>query len=78
MARWCSGLTHRPVKAEIVGSNPIRVAISCLSDRKTDRDRINYDYGYWISDIRSWLPSFDLPFRPSNSMRIANPATSPP
>ena len=25
-APWCSGLTRRPVKAEIVGSNPIGVA----------------------------------------------------
>ena len=26
-ARWCSGLTYCPVKAEITGSNPVRVAI---------------------------------------------------
>lgn len=28
MARWCSGLTCRPVTAEIVSSNLIRVAIA--------------------------------------------------
>ncbi len=28
VARWCSGLTYCPVKAEIGGSNPLRVAIS--------------------------------------------------
>ncbi len=27
-ARWCSGLTCRPVTAEIVSSNLIRVAIA--------------------------------------------------
>ena len=27
MARWCSWLTYRPVKAEIGGSSPLRVAI---------------------------------------------------
>ena len=27
VARWCSGLTYRPVTPKIVGSNPIRVAI---------------------------------------------------
>lgn len=26
MARWCSGLTCCPVKAEITGSNPVRAA----------------------------------------------------
>ena len=30
MARWLSWLERRPVTAEVVGSNPIRVAISII------------------------------------------------
>ena len=26
VARWCSGLTYRPVTPKITGSNPVRVA----------------------------------------------------
>lgn len=35
MAPWCSGLTRFPVKEEIVGSNPIGVAIAKLSNGRT-------------------------------------------
>ena len=31
MARWLSWLERRPVTAEVVGSNPIRVAYNCIS-----------------------------------------------
>ncbi len=40
-ARWCSGLTHRPVTAEIVGSNPIRVATSQLSPLPCGERRVD-------------------------------------
>ncbi len=35
LAPWCSGLTRFPVKEEIVGSNPIGVAIAKLSNGRT-------------------------------------------
>ena len=31
MAWWLSWLERRPVTAEVVGSNPIRVAYNCIS-----------------------------------------------
>jgi hypothetical protein len=37
VARWRSGLTHRPFKAAFTGSNPVRVTISIIKHRGVEQ-----------------------------------------